>query len=181
MERAEPANDGKGKGCEIMPITDGKDVKGIARLIKRKMTFGLAIITGIGFKISYRVAWATGLAILCCLSRLEWARRVVSASCKEEWASCCGGNQNNKTIIVLDNDRTTKELKKKLAQLLNPDFVNNVWCSKWSSVLAKNVIWLLLDRDEWSLLETISLDQRFLIETVGTALVAIVKGKENKM
>ena len=102
------------------------------------------------------------------------------ASCKEEWANCCGGNQNNEIIIALDNGRTTKELKKKLAQLLDLDFVNNVWCSKWSSVLAKNVIWLLLDRDAWSLQEIISLDQRFLIETVGTALAAIMKGKEVK-
>ena len=80
----------------------------------------------------------------------------------------------------MDNGRTTKELKKKLAQLLDLDFVNNVWCSKWSSVLAKNVIWLLLDRNAWSLQEIISLDQRFLIETVGTALAAIMKGKEVK-
>ena len=169
------------KGHKIIPILKGKDAKGVARVIKGRVNRGLVMMAGVGFKMSYGVAWATSLAILCCLSRLEWIRRAVSASCKEEWASCCGGNQNNVTIIVMDNDRTTKELKKKLVQLLDPDFVNNVWCSKWSSVLAKNVIWLLLDRDEWSLLETISLDQRFLIEIVGTALVAIMKERENKM
>ena len=101
-------------------------------------------------------------------------------SCKAEWAGCCGGNQNNEHIITLESSRTTKELKKKLEQLLNPDFINNVWSSKWSSVLARNIFWTIQDREEWSLLKTVRIDQLFLIEIMGTALVAIAKGKENK-
>ena len=168
-------------GSEAITTTKGENVKGFARCLKEEVNRGIVTIAKVGFKISYVIAWVMSLAILCCLSRLKWIRRTVGASCKEEWANCCGGNQNNEIIIALDNDRTTKELKKKLAQLLDLDFVNNVWCSKWSSVLAKNVIWLLLDRHAWSLQEIISLDQRFLIETVGTALAAIMKGKEVKM
>ena len=133
-------------GSEAITTTKGENVKGFARCLKEEVNRGIVTIAKVGFKISYVIAWVMSLAILCCLSRLKWIRRTVGASCKEEWASCCGGNQNNEIIIALDNDRTTKELKKKLAQLLDLDFVNNVWCSKWSSVLAKNVIWLLLDR-----------------------------------
>ena len=148
--------------------------------IKREMEKGLNFAMELGVKISLNFAWATSLMLLSCLGRIKGVRRIAIASCKKEWADCCGGNQNNEHIIALESNRPTKELKKKLKLLLDPEFINNVWCSKWSSVLARNIFWVVQERKEWSIMDTLQVDQLFAIEIMGTALVAILKGKENK-
>ena len=125
--------------------------------------------------VSFMFAWAISIGILGGLSRLRWVQEISLARCKEDWATCCGGNANNEAIISLQDDRTTPDLKKKLQCLLDPVFINNVWCSKWSAVSARYIFWIIQKRGNWTMVEIIGFEPLFAIEMTGAALVAIAE------
>ena len=83
-------------------------------------------------------------------------------------------------ILSLHDSRDTAELKKKLENLLDPYFVNNAWCSKWSEVLAKYIFWIIQEKGEWTAVKIMGLERLFMIEMAGTALVALTKICGNK-
>ena len=123
---------------------------------------------------SFVLAWAMSICLLGWIGRSKWICYTVLTSCRNEWSACCGGNQNNRLIIGLHDSRPTTDLKEKLAWLMDPDHVNNIWCSRWSSVTAKYIYWTIQKRGEWSIKELIKFEQLFMIEILGTALVALV-------
>ena len=147
-------------------------------LILIKLGSLLTSLTWLLTVASFGLAWATSIGILMVIGRSGWMRNTVINECEEEWATCCGGNSNNKSILVLQNNRSTLELKKKLDYLMDSSFINNMWCSKWSLVSAKYIYWTIQNRGGWTVAEVIGLEYLVTIEMAGTALVAITKKQE---
>ena len=130
--------------------------------------------------MSFAMAWGVGIIIAGTISRMGFVRKIALENCKKDWAACCGGNQSNWLIMDLHNNRLSKDLKKKLNYLLDPNYVNSIWCSKWSAVTAKYIYWIIQDRGDWSLKEIMDFEKMFCIEMTGAALVAIMKKCEHK-
>ena len=124
---------------------------------------------------AFGFAWLVSICILNGFGRSNLVCRIILTNCMKDWADSCGGNENNVMILSLQNTRATPELKKKLDYLLDPCFVNNVWCSKWSAITARYIFWTIQSRGEWTIKEAIGFEKLFTIEITGAALVALLK------
>ena len=123
------------------------------------------------------LGWLVALAFIWSGCFFATLPAIIVDAVETDWANSCGGNANNVKFITLNKQEHTIELKRKIKNWLRESGINNVWCSKWSFMSCKYVLWLLVARGDLPFKELVEMDRLFIIQVAGSGLAAICNGR----